>query len=269
MNIGSFIKNNLSTILTITGVATGAGAIIVATKETHKYEKAIESYNESIPADTKKSEVALNKLWIGIKEYKFTLLLGALSIGQIAYAHKISLDRIASAGGIATMYKAQYDRLKEATDKILSDKEKQKVVEEKAKQMINADTDNSVPVREAAFSRTSEESSRVKTFVLEFLSTDKAPFKFHATMHEIDMACRQISSILRNDDKITLSEIVAELNLGYISSGLGDCYIESGTVGLSGTYRDNFEFKMSPIYNDQTDETWYYLELPCSIKTDF
>lgn len=269
MSVGSFVKSNLSTILTFTGLVTGGFTIFAAIKETPKYEKAIKTYNESIPEDTKKSEVALNKLWIGIKEYKFTFLLGALSVGQIAYAHKISLDRIASAGGIATMYKAQYDRLKEATDKILSDKEKQKVVEEKAKQMINADANDSVPVREAAFSRTSEESSRVKTFVLEFLSTDKAPFKFHATMHEIDMACRQISSILRNDDKITLSEIVGELNLGYISSGLGDCYIESGTPGLSGTYRDNFEFKMSPIYNDQTDETWYYLELPCSIKTDF
>lgn len=32
MNVGSFIKNNLSTILTITGVATGAATIIVATK---------------------------------------------------------------------------------------------------------------------------------------------------------------------------------------------------------------------------------------------
>lgn len=269
MNIGSFVKSNLSTILTFTGLATGAGVVIAAIKETPKYEKAIKVYNESIPEDAKKSEVVLNKLWIGIREYKFTLLLGALSVGQIAYAHKISLDRIASAGGIATMYKAQYDRLKETTDKILSDKEKQKVVEEKAKQMINADASNPAPVREAAFSRTSEESSRVKTFVLEFLSTDKSPFKFHATMHEIDMACRQISSILRNDDKVTLSEIVGELNLGYISSGLGDCYIESGTPGLSGTYRDNFEFKMSPIYNDQNDETWYYLELPCAIKTDF
>lgn len=255
--ISSFMVKHAATILTFTGVATGVGAAVIAVKESENAAKIIDEAKEKA---TSKSDRIIKTVFATIKAYKFSILTGGLAILQIAIGHKIALNRLATAGAAAYLYKNRYEDLKSKVDNVLTDKQKCEIRESLANDAVEK-VDDDIP-KETRVCRDPEDVEYLKTFVLEDLSTSEKPFKFKATLREVEKAEAEISSTIRNDGYITINEITDMLSLGEIVGRIGELVIESGADGLSGIHRDNFEFQRTIAESRRTGEYITYLSFP-------
>lgn len=253
----AFMVKHAATILAFTGVATGVGAAVIAIKESENATKIIDEAKEKA---TSKSDRIIKTVVATVKAYKFSIIVGGLAIAQIAIGHKISLDRLATAGAATYLYKSKYEELKSKVDNVLTDKQKCEIRESLANDVVEK-VDDDIP-KETRICRDPEDIEHLKTFVLEDLSTDEKPFKFKATLREVEKAEAEISSTIRNDGYISINEITDMLGLGGIIGRIGELVIESGADGLSGTHRDNFEFQRTIAESRRTGEYITYLSFP-------
>lgn len=255
--IKSFAIKYAPTILTVTGVTTMATAAVIAVKESENAAKIIDEAKEKA---TSKSDRIIKTVIATVKAYKFSILTGGLAILQIAIGHKIALNRLATAGAAAYLYKSRYEDLKAKVDNVLTDKQKCEIRESLANDAVEK-VDDDIP-KETRVCRDPEDVEHLKTFVLEDLSTSEKPFKFKATLREVEKAEAEISSTIRNDGYITINEITDMLSLGEIVGRIGELVIESGADGLSGIHRDNFEFQRTIAESRRTGEYITYLSFP-------
>lgn len=253
----AFMVKHAATILTFTGVATGVGAAVIAVKESENAAKVIDEAKEKA---TSKSDRIIKTVFATIKAYKFSILTGGLAILQIAIGHKIALNRLATAGAAAYLYKNRYEDLKSKVDNVLTDKQKCEIRESIANDAVEK-IDDDIP-KETRVCRDPEDLENVKTFILEDLSTSEKPFKFRATLREVEKAEAEISSLIRNNDSVTVGEITDLLGLGCLHGPFGELEIKSGKSGLSGMHKDNFEFNRTIAESRRTGEYITYLSFP-------
>lgn len=259
--ISAFMVKNAATILTFTGVATGVGAAVIAVKESENAAKIIDEAKEKA---TSKSDRIIKTVFATIKAYKFSILTGGLAILQIAIGHKIALNRLATAGAAAYLYKNRYEDLKSKVDNVLTEKQKCEIRESIANEAVEK-VDNDTP-RETKICRDEEDLANVKTFVLEDLSTSEKPLKFRATLREVEKAEAEISSTIRNEHSVSICEITNLLGLGSVDGPVGELEICAGSVGLTGSYKDNFEFNRTIAESPRTGEYITYLSFPAELS---
>lgn len=255
--IKSFAIKYAPTILTVTGVTTMATAAVIAVKESENAAKIIDEAKEKA---TSKSDRIIKTVIATVKAYKFSILTGGLAILQIAIGHKIALNRLATAGAAAYLYKSRYEDLKTKVDNVLTDKQKCEIRETIANEAVEKVDD--VTPKETRICRDEEDLVNLKTFVLEDLSTSEKPLKFRATLREIEKAEAEISSVIRNDNCISVSEITNLLGLGSVDGPVGALEIYAGSVGLTGMHKDNFEFNRTIAESQRTGEYITYLSFP-------
>lgn len=259
--INAFMVKHAATILTFTGVATGVGAAVIAVKESENAAKIIDEVKEKA---TSKSDRIIKTVFATIKAYKFSILTGGLAILQIAIGHKIALNRLATAGAAAYLYKNRYEDLKSKVDNVLTDKQKTEIRESIANEAVEKVSDD-VP-RETKICRDAEDLVNVKTFVLEELSTSEKPLKFRATLREVEKAEAEISSTIRNEHSVSICEITNLLGLGSVDGPVGELEICAGSVGLTGSYKDNFEFNRTIAEDQRTGEYITFLSFPAELS---
>ena len=255
--INAFMVKHAATILAFTGVATGVGAAVIAIKESENATKIIDEAKEKA---TSKSDRIIKTVFATIKAYKFSIIVGGLAIAQIAIGHKISLDRLATAGAATYLYKSKYEELKSKVDNVLTDKQKCEIRETIANDAVEI-VDDDIP-KETRLCRNEADVENLKTFILEDLSTSEKPFKFKATLREVEKAEAEISSIIRNNGGVTIGEITDLLDLGVLNGPFGELEIKSGASGLSGMHKDNFEFQRTIAESRRTGEYITYLSFP-------